>query len=436
MRDVAIKAFVGFATVALCGAAGAQAQTAQGVENVGVYSGRVECPGLPSQIGECAQAPVAVEGAGSASDAAGVGTPIVRVQGSGKFEYDNNPLMQSSGAESVFGFIATPRATVITATDASRLEFGGQVEVNQYDDSAFNSNDLYFNFNGSHKFLSSLVSLKSDFSYDTTRTSEVTETGLSVAGVRHTRFSIAPHFETKLTPLDTAFFDASALISKYDDLNYYTNYRTYTVTPGIRRSLTETQSGSLSVQGMHYESTSGAGVDIDTVIPTLGWSYQFLPRWNLDASAGAQYSITDYERESATSRDGDKWDYSYSVGLGYTDQTDKLNLAFSRRPTSLATGSQAQATSVNFTGTHTISPLIDLKLRLAYQNSERSGSNSSGSNDITFIEAAPELVYRLTEKLYLNLMYRHREREVGNTDATSDAVMLTLTFRPDEFRID
>lgn len=439
MIKKALGLMVGASAAALLGAAPAKAQSAPAAEPtgaVGTASGRVICPGIPSSVGECAAAASGVESAGAPERAAGAGTPVLQVEGSGRFEYDDNPLLRADAADSIFGFIATPRVSVIGETDVSRLEFGGQLEANRYDDSDFNSNDVYLNFAGQRRFRTGAASLKADFSYDTTRTSEVADSGLSIAGVRNTRFTVAPHVQSDITQVDQLILDGSVAISKYDDLDNYTNYRTYTLKPTLQHSFSETQAATFALEGVHYETTSGSGVTTDTLIPQVGWVSQFSPRWRASGSVGVQYSTTSYDLEFPGREDGSEWTHYFDVAVNYDDLNDHIAFQTSRRPSSLSSGNQAQTTQFKLTGTHNLNQRLDLKLGLTYQISDRSGSNSSGNNDITFIEAAPQLVYRLTEKLNLNLMYRHREREIGDAEATSDAVMVTLTFRPDEFRID
>lgn len=360
----------------------------------------------------------------------------VRTEGSGRFEYDDNPLLRADDASAITGFIATPRLTLLEETDVSRIELGGQVEVNRYDDTDFNSEDYYVNFLARRQFRTGLAWVKADMSYDTTRTSEVAESGLSIAGVRNTRFTVAPHYQADITQLDQLIFDASMVVSRYDDLDNYTNYRTFTFKPTWQRSVTETQAALFAVEGVHYETTSGSGVTTDTLIPQVGWTAQLSPRWKVNGSVGLQYSTTEYDQQFPGREDGSETTYYFDAAINYDDLNDHVVFQTSRRPSSLASGNQAQTTQFKLSGTHNVSQRLDLKLGLTYQFSDRSGSNSSGNNDITFIEAAPQLVYRLTEKLNLNLMYRHREREIGSADATSDAVMVTLTFRPDEFRVD
>ncbi len=359
----------------------------------------------------------------------------IETSGGAKLEIDDNPLLSANNAESTTGLILTPTLRAKHDTGASQVQFGGQLEANQYDDSAFNSNDVYLDFLGRQRFSSGMMELRGSYNYDTTRTSDVTSSGLSVAGVRHTTYSLQPHIETAITQTEQLLLDGSFQNSKYDS-DQYTDYRNTSIKPSIKHAFNEVHSGVLALEGSRYESTSGPGVTADNLIPSIGWIAQLSPRWQTNISVGVQYTDTDYTVETANARDGEKWDYYYSGGVTYTDLNEKIAFDFSRRPSSMSSGAQSQATMFRLNGTHTVSQKLDLKLGLIYQNSQRSGSNSGGSADITYIEAAPQLVYRLTEKLNLNLMYRHREREIGSSDATSDAVMMTLTFKPEEFSID
>lgn len=359
----------------------------------------------------------------------------IESSGSGKLEIDDNPLLSVNDAESTTGIILTPALRAKHDTGASQVELGSQLEINQYDDSSFNSNDVYLDALGRQKFSTGMMELRGSFNYDTTRTSEVTESGVSIAGVRHTTFQVRPHIETSLTPTEQLLLDGSFTNSKYDS-EEYTDYRNTSIKPSIKHAFNEVHSGVFAVEGSRYESTSGAEVTADNLIPSIGWVAQLSPRWQTNVAVGVQYTTTDYTTTNPNVRDTSEWDYYYSGGITFTDLNERIAFDFSRRPSSLSSGAQSQATVFRLNGTHTVSPKLDLKLGLIYQNSQKSGSNPGSNDDISFIEAAPQLVYRLTEKLNLNLMYRHREREIGSSEATSDAVMMTLTFKPEEFSID
>lgn len=359
---------------------------------------------------------------------------IVRTEGSVRYEMDDNPLMSTDEAETISGIIATPKLSLVHDTGSRLLEFGGQVEANQYDDSAFNSNDVYLDFHGRKELEASIFDLRADFDYDTARSSEILDNEVLIAGVRHTSYSVRPHFEHRFTPTETFLLDASFRSSRYDS-ERYTDYQTTSIKPSLSHALSEIHSLVFAVEGQRYETKTGS-VTSDNIIPSIGWTGRLSPRWQASLAGGVQYTETDYEQESTFQRDGSEWDYYYNGSITYLGLNDRISVDFTRRPTSMSSGSQSQATTLRMNATHTVSPVLDLKLGLIYQNSERSGSISGGSSDITFIEAAPQLVYRLTEKLNLNLLYRHREREFGAAEASSDAVMVTLTFKPDEFSID
>lgn len=354
----------------------------------------------------------------------------VQMEGAGRFEYDSNPLLLPSGEQSSLAMIASPGLNLKNVSANSTVELDTRFDFSKYDLHNLSSNDNFTRLRAETKGETWLASVTGGFDYDTTRTSELTTSGTNLAGVRHTGYSLAPHFEKNLSQVDALTLDGGFSASNYDDKSLYNDFMMYSVAPGYKRAFDPRNTGVVSVEASHFTTTTGSDVDIDNIIPAVGWEYMITPQLQAKAKVGVQYTEWNYGAGiSAPDKDG--WDYYYSAALTYKGIQDVLSFKADRRPVPLSNGAQAQASTFNLSETHTVNPTLDLKLDLFYQISKES-SYPTGDK-VNYFSAMPQAVYHATENVDLNLAYRYREQEnkIGSTDASSNAILLYIVYKPD-----
>ena len=162
------------------------------------------------------------------------------------FEFDTNPLLlppngsthtgQPTGGKTLYGTIAMPELTLSRSTADSTISFDNLFEASRFNLPSYSSLDLHSTLTGKQNWETSYLSLSGKLDSDTTRNSEVNNSGLNVAGIRHLGLSLAPEFGYSLTALDQIVIDASFLNATYGDVALFRNYVDYSVTPSYQHT--------------------------------------------------------------------------------------------------------------------------------------------------------------------------------------------------------
>lgn len=359
----------------------------------------------------------------------------IQAEGSGRYEYDSNPLLSSTHAEALSGFVASPKLTVRDETPFTYLELTGRVDAGTYNRSDYNSNDVFLTFLGSRTGPSWTASLSGAYDDDTTRTSEVAGSGILKAGSRHQRYFLAPHFAKNLTQIDSLLLDAAFTASRYADHPQYVDSNTWSFTPSFQHEFSATDSGSAGLGFSQYVTASGPKKTQNTLTPSLGWQSRLSERWQMQTSAGVQYTSTDDDR-AANADNGTSWNYYANAGLNFQGEQDALSLQFTHQMSPEGTGTQAETSSVSLSGTHTVNSNLDLKLSLSYLRSDGSGTSNTVSNtgEHTYWNVSPGITYHLMRQVDVVVSYNHREQEYasGSSQASSDVFLISLTYKPDK----
>src|SRR5579862_6213433 len=190
-------------------------------------------------------------------------------------EVDTNPLLLSSGAKTAIGSITSPEATINDDTPLAHLDLDTRIDFNEYDLPEFSSNDLHTQGHASYKGATSFFGTSAGLDYDTTRTSELTGSGINVAGVRHTGLSFSPQGGFNLSPLDIVSANASYTRAQYSNTLLFTDYDTYSVGPGYQHTFDALNTGTAGLQASRFQTTTGPSITFDTYNPTVGWNRTF-----------------------------------------------------------------------------------------------------------------------------------------------------------------
>lgn len=346
------------------------------------------------------------------------------------FQHDTNPLLQASGQKSLSGSVTSPELIVNGDDPTHHADLDNRVDINKFNLTGFSSNDLHssghLNFTGE----TWKAGLAGNFDYDTTRTSEVTASGINIAGIRHTGFGVQPQTSVALSPLDQAQMGASYQRNRYDNLKYYTNYEVYGLTPGFQHAFTPLDNGIVQLQAGRYQTLTGPSITIDNVGPTVGWDKRLSERLTASANVGGQEMMFHYGSGSTTG-DTSSFGYTFAVSLNFQGQQDTVQLSANRLPSPNANGSESETTTFSLNEIHLVTPRLELDLLTSYQLYDYSGGAAQSGVQNTYFNAAPKLLYHLTESLSTDLTYQYRRRDVSaGSSAQSNALMLNLIYKP------
>jgi hypothetical protein len=353
----------------------------------------------------------------------------VQPQYTQEVEFDTNPLLAPKGGKTLYGTVAMPELTLSRNTDSSSVSFDNRLDISRDNLPSFSSSDLHSTLFGKQSWEISYFSMSAKLDYDTTRNSEFSNSGVNVAGVRHTGVNLAPEFSISLSPRNTFVFDANALIASYGDPRLYQGYVFYGVTPSLQHAFDTKNVGSLILQANHYNTTTGFQNSADTIGPALGVQRKLTQTLTATISGGYQLVKITIPGFGSSSQ----FQSFYTADLKGTFEYDTLDANSQRQvqPESVG-GRLITQTSYGLTETHLFGRGITDNLSINYFTEDY--TTPILGNETSFLDVSNKISYRLAKQWVLQgtLRYR-REGRFGNyLPADSEATLVNLVFTPPE----
>jgi hypothetical protein len=347
-------------------------------------------------------------------------------------EVDNNPLLLSKGARTAIGSVSSPEATINDDTATTHLDLDSRVDVNEYNLQGFSSVDDHEAFHSLYKGEVIQAGLNGGYDYDTTRTSELTTSGINIAGIRHSALNFAPQAALNLSAADTLALSGSYNRTQYGDTARYTNYDYETLTPAYQHNFDPLNLGTVALQATRFTTTIGPSVTIETVGPQFMWTRKFSER--LTGTAGLGYQATINSLPAGLPNAGAvTWDYNFNFEVKYTGLQDTFDFTATRQPAPNGSGTETLTSAVNLDWLHAITTRISVEMAGTYQSSAYTTRAVGTQSD--YLSLSPTLHYHLTEELDLSAQYRYRRSEStsAGTSASSNAALIHLTYTPTQF---
>jgi hypothetical protein len=303
--------------------------------------------------------------------------------------------------------------------------------------SSLNSADQAFNFNSTYQLERATVGLGADFIRDTTRTSDVNDTGLFIrANKRRQLYRVGPTWTYQVSQRDTlgAYGDYSSVSYQTKDLDSY-----WQTTGGFdwTHQLTARTQLQARLSGLHFHSGAGGDEETNSVSAEIGGTHDFSERWGASFFAGPRYVWIDNTARShtedmpeRTSERDDSAGYVLNANVRYSagEQTSVFATAARGVDPGTTTGIIEQTTAFGLSLNHQLLERVAINLSSSYSIQESIGDNSERRDYAT---VSPGVSWRLTKDLLLDCSYRFSWQRFDQTGeyANSNAVFATLTFQ-------
>ena len=339
--------------------------------------------------------------------------------------YESNPLLQISGAKPLYGSTTSPELIFKDSTPTTQINADTLVNGNAFNQSTFNSVDFHSAAgieNQSDRWETGLIE---HTDYDTTRTSELTNFGLSDRPFRHTSFQLAP--EASYSP---SSIDKISVLGGYSTTSYgsdvYSNFDVYSVTPTYVHNFDPRNAGVFALQAQRYETTTNLKGTNDTIGPSIGWIMALTPDLTAKATGGVQTS-----RQSGQGTTNDSWQlqYIFSADVSYTGLRDTVSFLAARSEYPLGDGLEGLLTNFSLSDVHKLSDNLNLNLGAGYQTTTYQ-SNTTGSLQAQYF-ANGGLTYAFSDRVDLTGSYQYRYETLSGITGTAQdhLVSLALIYR-------
>lgn len=374
--------------------------------------------------------------------------------------YDDNVSLQSgqgnrgsgsgnSGTDSQrasYGSVSSAALTTGARTPTIETALTSLVTATRYfQDSSLDSDDLFLTLGGTRTGQRWTTGLVGQFIYDTTRSSDVEDTGEFInKNARREFYSIAPKVSHALTPRDRLTFATIYSYTHYDveDLNDFSNVNAQF---GWTHDLTE-RTNILANTSISKINRNGDGNDNSQYYNLLfGASHQYTKDLKINFSAGPSFVQNDSVRTGGGERQTERSfvvNYAFDGGLTYKleERLDFKAIAGRAVTASGTTGAVNEDTRVTVAASYKLFPTMFLDTPLTYLHRDQVGGENDDESDTDstpvtrdFVSFEPTLRWVFDPDWDLRVGYRVRWQSNGNENAVGNAALVSINYRLPRF---
>jgi hypothetical protein len=354
--------------------------------------------------------------------------------------YDDNIGLRSANDEKIAAFGETSSIGAAIGGRSPSVDIGLDTLFNFTrfpSESRLNSNDQYFTLGSAYTGERLTAQLKAQYIRDTTRTSDIEDSGLFILQNRRREVRrLAPRLAYQLTPVDEVSVDGD-ISDTYYPSGDIRNFEQWGGTGTWTKSIGERTQLLASLSGFKVNSNDSGSQNTTYYAAQVGFGHVLSEKLRVRLVAGPTLARVNIVSSSAGFRFASNdttlgYGFDGTVDYRYHERLSLQGRMFRTVRPSSTTGVVLEETGFRASGRFALLQHVSLDLATLYLLREAVGeTDPSGRRDFVSIE--PALVWRLAEDWDLRLGYRYRWQRFDDADedpdASSNAVLGALTYR-------
>jgi len=303
------------------------------------------------------------------------------------------------------------------------LVYLGGLIFSRFNDDIFNSEDQTLRFVSGYKTARSVWALNADLERDSTRTSELTDTGNFEVIATRLRYSLRPSYSYQVSQRDLIRLDVGFTDVSYD-AGTLTDYRYFTAAGRWERSFSQLTTLSLSANAARQETEND--VESDSYSLQAGVSHSFSPRLEISAHVGPRFS-------------SDKLPTGKQSGVGVQsgarvrydmDEQTSVSASATHSVEPSGGGSLRDRRRFSISARHRYLPRLAFAFSADYQEDSDPNGNNAAS-DRTYFSVSPSVTWQMKQDWDISAFFRYRQQEFsGGSVGASNSVILSLNYHP------
>lgn len=353
---------------------------------------------------------------------------------------NDNVTLNRSKKQPVVGGILSPQLRIGHRSETLDFNLTGRTDLNGYIvNSQLSTVDTRAQFQGTYTGELSRLSLNAEYNRDTIFNDIEDSSGSSEQAIRTMTTTVTPAWSYEITELDQINLSA-----RYFDRSYgqsqkeHTDYTSYSASANWQHRLSPTDAVSVGGSYTRFLPDDQSNTKENIYNLNFGWTHEFSERFHFEASAGP--SLTDKTSEAPNSQEngGQTSDLTYNANLLASYQINDLTrfvASYSRKSEPTSNGTTKDRDRVALTLDYRATESVTLSMHAAYTGNESGSSRSQNGSFKRLISLEPSIAWQIDEDVDLSLSYRFLQKTFKSPSDTaeSNAVFLTLTYRPEEW---
>ncbi|HDY86342.1 hypothetical protein LCGC14_1175100 [marine sediment metagenome] len=349
-------------------------------------------------------------------------------------KYDDNVFLSDTNKQDSYQFQIKP--TLVGKYALENVEYSVNLgyAIDRYLSLSYlDRENPFINFNTSHQNERSTWGLSAGYVQDSTRNDAELDTGDFRTESTITTRSISPSYSYKLTERDSLSISGGYTEKTYSTDDFSDN-ESVSLSTGWQHQFSERLSSGFNFSATNYQS-EGTALSSDNDIYNLGatLNYQVTELWSLSGQLGmsklnGEQTTSELKDESTSSGT------SYNVTANRMGELDNFSITLFRGLTPSSTGEVNEQDRISVSYSRKLTETISASLNTSYQ--QTSSALQDGTNERKYLNFSPSIKWQFERNLGLSLGYNYRQQKRSNpsTDATSNAVFVTLLYDWDGLR--
>lgn len=364
----------------------------------------------------------------------------------GEYEHNNNISLASENPQSTAATHLKPVLDYRYDDGVNAIQGGSTLTFNQFNDDRYNSDDQLFKLGYTHTGEVSTQSIQLNSNRNSTRTSELDDTGfVGQQATRRVRNMANLSWQQLLSETDSL-----ALTGFYQKTNYQSNSLADHSQEGLSISWRHLYSPRLSSSWQLYyqefdsklfQPVYGIAAHISTTSRTKGGrvsvDYQLSEIWKFSANAGISSIDTNQDYRSEyfdISNAGSNTSNIYSITLSRLGESNTLKFSASQDTETSGSGTLRVVQKLDGSLSQSFNQRCKLTSSAYYAKHKSLNDKlvSFSNEDRDYYTVKFDLAYQIQQFWWLSLVARYQNQQFVNTDNYAEAVIggIAITYRP------
>ena len=340
-----------------------------------------------------------------------------------RFEFDDNARLRSSGSDVLYGSTTSPEGRYRYRSPTLDFNVFARLDFSRYSDSLFDTEDQELRTSSTYRTERGIFALDGNLERDSTRTSEVDDTGNFETLATRLSYNVRPSYSYQLSQRDLVRLNFDYTGVDYDTRSL-TGYRFYSGGASWENVYSRQTTLSIGVNASLQDAENATQSSF--YVLQVGAVHSFSPRLQVSASAGPRFS----EQETPLGTDtGIGVQFAAGVDYSISEQTT-ISATVSQSVTPSSGGASRERRTINVSANHQFLPRLTFVLPAYFQDDSDPNTNSTAS-DRTYFSVSPGLRWQITQDWDLSANYRYRWQEQGSgATASSHAAIVGFNYHP------
>jgi len=351
-------------------------------------------------------------------------------------EYDDNIFMRDENKLGDYHARMSPTLKVVHALENSETSLSTGYVLDRYERSSqLDTENPFWRIDTSYKTERSTWGLNASYVESTSRTDAEEDTGDFETNSISTTERISPSYSFQLTERDVLSVSASYSTKEYSTADF-SNSRSRSLSTNWQHQFTERFNGGVSVSANNNKSSGlTSTIDDDTYNVSLTTKYDLSEIWAINGSVGLRqldseqkdlFGFTDNTSDTGSSLD---------LNISYKGEVDTASLGLSRSISPSSTGGVNEQDRISLSWSRELTETLTARISGSFLTTTSAIDDSNDKREN--LTLSPSVNWKFSPDASLSLSYKFRQQKESdaNTDASSQAVMLTLNYGWDGFRV-